>query len=221
MWLGVLEPSGSGCRCAENLWRYRRHMKSKTRLRVFKWLSGEIATGSLSCTGPSLLLQRRFDVMEGSWSRLCQDRSGKWAALLLSEGRSVRVQRERRVKTNTPAGFWWDGTITFSPQFHRRLTIPQTRWPLRRYGSRLNSNFTQREEGKKTPLFSPFTWCVLYFLHVDSDGCGAVLQDGSALPARNVANRKVWNCQITSVVKQPCPSLSLKHCYPYRDHLNQ
>lgn len=43
MWLEVPEPSGSGCRCAENLWRYRRHMKSKTRLRVLKWLNGEIA----------------------------------------------------------------------------------------------------------------------------------------------------------------------------------
>lgn len=70
------------------------------------------------CTDLSRFLQRYcmwFDII-GKFRELTLlgQTKWKWAALLLSEGRSVQVQRELRVKTNTLAGFWWDGTVTFS-----------------------------------------------------------------------------------------------------------
>lgn len=95
----------------------------------------------------------------------------KWAVLLLSEGRSVQVQRELRVKANTLPGFWWDGTVTFSHNSPRQLS-PQSHKPggrLEHYDkhSRFDLIFTQRK--KKGSLFLPFTWCILNFEHINND----------------------------------------------------
>lgn len=94
----------------------------------------------------------------------------KWAVLLLSEGRSVQVQRELRVKANTLPGFWWDGTVTFSHNSPRQLS-PQSHKPGGRYDSTTNVSdliwFLPKGKIKK-----PFAFLAIYMMHLKFCTCG-------------------------------------------------